>query len=139
MGTLGYNIGSPTMKEFLDRFIEELADPIFKSDKLYKIMMYLSKLACHNYSLMQLPTSLLAAAVMNVALKIFEKIEPQIDISGAMSKVVSFAKIDMGDTKIAAKEMLSFAKNFDKLYPNFKNLRAVYNEEFKSLKPTTIL
>lgn len=33
--------------------------------------------------------------------------------------------------------MLTFAKNFDKLHPNFKNLRAIYNEEFKSLKPTT--
>lgn len=96
-------------------------------------------MACHNYSLMQLPTSLLAAAVLNVALKIFEKIEPKIDITNIMQRVWMFAKVDSGDSKIAAKELLTFAKNFDKLYPNFKNLRSVYNEEFKSLKPATIL
>lgn len=101
--------------------------------------MYLAKMACHNYSLMQLPTSLLASAVLNVALKIYEKIEPKIDVAAIMSRIISFAHLDITDAKLAAKEMLTFAKNFDKLYPNFKNLRSIYNEEFKSLKPTTSL
>lgn len=136
---LSYKIGSPTVKEFLDRYFEELGDPILKSDKFNKICMYLSKMACHNYSLMQLPTSLLAAAVVNVALKIFEKIEPKVDIQSIMSKIFIFAKVESGDAKIAAKELLTFAKSFDKLHPNFKNLRAIYTEEFKSLKPTTHL
>jgi hypothetical protein len=137
--TLGYRIGAPTVKEFLDRFVEEIGDSHMKSEKFYKISMYLAKMACHNYNLMQLPTSLLAAAVANVALKIYEKIEPKVDTQLIMSKIISFGQLDTIDTKVAAKEMLTFAKNFDKLHPNFKNLRAIYNEEFKSLKPTTSL
>jgi hypothetical protein len=43
--------------------------------------MYLAKMACHNYSLMQLPTSLLASAVMNVALKIYEKHDSKVDVT----------------------------------------------------------
>jgi len=77
--TIQYKIGSPTVKEFLDRYYEELNDPFLKSEKFQKIAMYLAKLACHNYSLMQIPTSLLAAAVLNVTLKIYEKIEPKIE------------------------------------------------------------
>jgi hypothetical protein len=101
--------------------------------------MYLAKMSCHNYSLMQLPTSLLASAVLNVALKIYEKIEPRIDVAATMSRVLSFAQLDVSEAKLAAKEMLAFAKNFDKLHPSFKNLRSIYNEEFKCLKPTTSL
>lgn len=139
MKIIGFKIGSPTVKEFLDRYIEELNDPLLKSDKFQKICMYIAKMTCHNYSLMQLPTSLLAAAVVNVGLRIYEKIEPKLDVSLIMNKIVQFASLDITDMKLAAKETLSFAKNFDKLYPNFKNLRAVYNDEFKSLKPTTSL
>ena len=127
------------MKEFLDRFFEELGEAELKTEKFQKICMYLAKMACHNYNLMQLPTSLLASAVLNVALKIYEKIEPRVDVASVMSRVLSFAQLDVTEAKLAAKEMLAFAKNFDKLYPNFKNLRAIYNEEFKSLKPTTSL
>ena len=98
--------------------------------------MYLGKMACHNYSLMQLPTSLLASAILNVALKIYAKVEPSIDVAAAMSRIISFAQLDITESMLAAKEMLTFAKNFDKLCPNYKNLRLIYNEEFKTLKPT---
>lgn len=137
--TIQYKIGSPTVKEFLDRYVEELGDAHVKSEKFYKIAMYLAKLSCHNYNLMQLPSSLLAAAVLNVALKIYEKIEPKVDTHTIMSKVLHFASLDVTDEKLAAKELLSFAKGFDKLYPNFKNLRSIYNEEFKNLKPMSSL
>lgn len=85
-----------------------------------------------------MPTSLLASAILNVALKIYAKVEPSIDVAAAMSRVLSFAQLDITEAKLAAKEMLAFAKNFDKLCPNFKNLRQIYNEEFKCLKPTTL-
>ena len=88
MKIIGFKIGSPTVKEFLDRYIEELNDPLLKSDKFQKICMYIAKMTCHNYSLMQLPTSLLAAAVVNVGLRIYEKIEPKLDVSLIMNKIV---------------------------------------------------
>jgi len=72
---------------------------------------------------MQLPTSLLASAVFNVALKIYEKIDPNVDVASIMSRVISFAKLDQIEAKMAVKEMLAFSKGFDKQYPNFKNLK----------------
>jgi predicted unusual protein kinase regulating ubiquinone biosynthesis (AarF/ABC1/UbiB family) len=123
LNAIQYKIGSPTVKEFLDRFFEEIGEPSLKAEKFQKICMYLAKMACHNYSLMQMQTSLLASAVLNVALKIYEKIEPKIDVAAIMSRILSFAQLDILEAKSAAKEMLTFAKNFDKLYPNFKNLR----------------
>jgi hypothetical protein len=118
-----YKIGSPTVKEFLDRFIEEVDENELRTDKFLKITMYLAKMSCHNYNLMQLPTSLLASAVFNVALKIYEKIDPNVDVASIMSRVISFAKLDLIDAKLAVKEMLAFSKGFDKQYPNFKNLK----------------
>ena len=79
---------------------------------------------------------MLASAILNVALKIYEKIEPKIDISAIMSRVISFAQLDITEAKLAAKEMLAYAKDFDRIHPNFKNLRSIYSEEFKSFKPS---
>ena len=50
--SIGYKVGSPTVKEFLERYIEEHGEPILKTERFYKICMCLSKMACHNYSLM---------------------------------------------------------------------------------------
>ena len=83
-----------------------------------------------------MPTSLLASAVLNVALKIHEKIEPRTDISAVMSRIISFAQLDITESKLAAKEMLAYAKDFEKIHPNFKNLKAIYSDEFKSFKPS---
>ncbi len=79
---------------------------------------------------------MLASAILNVALKIYEKIEPRTDVSAIMSRVISFAQLDITEAKLAAKEMLSYAKDFEKIHPSFKNLRSIYADEFKSFKPT---
>lgn len=60
----------PTVKEFLDRYIEELGDFISKVDRsVYKVLMCISKMTCFSYELMQLPTSLLAASILEMALR----------------------------------------------------------------------
>jgi len=78
--TLSFKIGSPTVKEFIDRYLEEISDQhtiISQEDKkLHQTCMFLSKLACHDYKLMQTPNSILAASVINVALKICCKSDP---------------------------------------------------------------
>jgi len=73
---------------------------------------------------------LIASAVLHVALKAYERISenPEIDIAAIMDKVISFANLDSTETKLAFKEMLSFSKNFDKQYPNFKHLKLIYKE-----------
>ena len=54
--------------------------------------------------------------------------ESNVDVTLIMSRVISFAKIDTIEAKLAAKEMLAFSKGFEKQYPNLKNLRQIYNE-----------
>jgi len=49
---LGYKIGFPTVKEFVDRYCEELSDILPSTERLNKICTYLAKMACHNYNLM---------------------------------------------------------------------------------------
>jgi len=47
-----YRIGAPTVKEFVDRFCEEIGLKELKTEKFYKICMYLAKMSCFNYSMM---------------------------------------------------------------------------------------
>lgn len=51
---LSYKIGAPTVKEFIDRLMEEVKFLLPASNNIYKICIYLAKLACHNYKLMQI-------------------------------------------------------------------------------------
>lgn len=47
---IGYKVGAPTLKEFLDRYLEELSDNLVKTDKqIYKELMCLSKMSCFSY------------------------------------------------------------------------------------------
>lgn len=83
--TIGFKIGAPTVKEFLDRYCEELADILPQNnDKFKKICTFISKLAFHNYSLMQMPASLLAAGILNVALVVTSKNDGRVDIDKVM-------------------------------------------------------
>lgn len=50
--TIGFKIGAPTVKEFLDRYCEELADILPKTDKFKKICTFIAKLVSHSYPLM---------------------------------------------------------------------------------------
>jgi hypothetical protein len=51
LNAIGYKVGAPTVLEFIDRYMEELADILPKSDKFHKICVYLAKMACHSYDL----------------------------------------------------------------------------------------
>jgi len=49
---LGFRIGAPTIKEFIDRILVELEKIMTVTDQLKKLCNYLAKLACHSYKLM---------------------------------------------------------------------------------------
>jgi Cyclin, N-terminal domain len=67
---ISFKIGSPTVKEHLDRYYQEIS-PIYKvSESLKQMCLYIGKLSCHNYNLMQIPTSRLAITILRIALKI---------------------------------------------------------------------
>jgi len=84
MKTIGFKMGAPTVKEFLDRYCEELTEILPKTDKFKKICNFVARLASHNYSLMQMPTSLLAASILNVALQITSKVDMKVDTDKVM-------------------------------------------------------
>lgn len=67
---LSFKIGTPTVKEHLDRLYEEISGLYKVSEELKQLCVYIGKLAAHNYNLMQLPTSKLAIAILRIALKI---------------------------------------------------------------------
>lgn len=48
--------------------------------------------------------------------------------------MTDFSLLNFDEIKDATKQTLSYAKNFDKLHPNLKNLKTLYSEEFKLLK-----
>jgi hypothetical protein len=130
-----YKVGAPTVKEFLDRFLEELTDLIPKSDKFYKALMCLSKMSCFSYELMQLPTSLLAAAILYIGLKLGGAIA---GVKCEMQDIlcVLAALADQEEEKIleAATTLYKFAQNFEKKFPSLKNLKNVYGDELNALK-----
>lgn len=71
---LDYRIGMPTMKEFLDKYLQELQHVLSpKNDRFYKLLMCLCKMTTFSYDLMQKPTSLVAAGVLINSLKIYDR------------------------------------------------------------------
>ena len=54
-----YKVGVPTIKEFLDRFLEELSGLLSKQDRsIYRYLMCIAKMTCFSYDIQQLPVSL---------------------------------------------------------------------------------
>ena len=54
-----YKVGVPTIKEFLDRFLEKLSGLLSKQDRsVYRYLMCLAKMTCFSYDIQQLPVSL---------------------------------------------------------------------------------
>ena len=135
--TLEYRVGAPTLKEFLDRYLEELSEFIPKSDKFYKTLMCISKMACYSYEMMQLPTSLLAAAILTFALKSGLAPAHKLDDDELIRMIADFACRNQAEIKDASQSLIKFAKNFEVTFPNLRNLKQVYGEELRSLKFTT--
>jgi|LauGreDrversion4_2_1035121.scaffolds.fasta_scaffold320629_1 hypothetical protein len=78
--TIEFRIGSPTMLEFIETYKTELyhtnmalLKPKEIQEKLSSRILMLGKLACCSYDLMQLTPSLLAAAVLTLAVKLTSK------------------------------------------------------------------
>ena len=47
-----YKVGAPTVKEFLDRFLEELSGLLPKQDRIvYRSLICLCKMSCYSYDL----------------------------------------------------------------------------------------
>jgi hypothetical protein len=93
-------------------------------------------MACYSYDLQQLPTSLLAAAILQVALKQGIISSKKYEVDELMKIVADFADLSNTEINEKASLLLKFAKNFDSQFPNLRNLKIVYGDELKSLRLT---
>ena len=91
MRTLKFKIGAPTIKEFLDRYLEELACVLPKNEKLYRVCMFLSKLTCFEYNMMQQKPSIIAASVLDTAIKILPVNDIKIDAEKVKRLICDFS------------------------------------------------
>ena len=171
---LNYNIGLPTMWDFINIFIEEIfyincnkhqiknqilldtyyQDIITEEDDelgiiinqkytknmlnlLKYVCIYLAKMNCHDYQLMQKKHSLLAASTIYVAIKICEQINKEEYINDYftdnLSKISNNSEHDIIKT---AQKILYNAQNFDNIFNGLENLKKVHFNAIIELKET---
>ena len=140
-------MGSPTILEFIDRFRLEMSHGVLapfrdpeNQKKLMQRIFLLSKMACCSYELVQLPPSLLAASILSLAVKMTVKAVPSIHFNSLDLKclIKTSAKLaqDFRASKILdqTKALLRFVSTFETDFPNLKNIKATYPEEFPELQ-----
>ena len=173
---LNYNIGKPTMWDFINLFIEEIffvncnnylikhnvllnnydiidnkKDNIDKENYdiinkiytknminlLFYISIYLAKMNCHDYKLMQKKPSLLAASTIFVAIKICEQINNEDYINKYFNnKLSEISQKDEKDIIKVSQMILNNAQNFDTLFSGLENLKKVHFNAIIELKNT---
>lgn len=177
---LQYNIGLPTMWDFINLYIEEIFfvkencfhitnkvliekyDDLLKSseekkeeenenlkemmNKLYTcnmlnllnhVCLYLTKMNCHDYHLMQKKPSLLAASTLYVAVKICEQINKEDYINEYFNeKLISLSKKEENEIIKTAQDILYNAQNFDTIFSGLQNLKQVHFNAIIELKVT---
>ena len=171
---LNYNLGLPTMWDFINVFLEEifyvncnkhhiknqiLLDTYYhdiitdEDDDLGNIInqkytknmlnllkyvcIYLAKMNCHDYQLMQKKHSLLAASTIFVAIKICEQINKEDYINdyftGKLNELSHHSESDIIKT---AQKILYNAQNFDTKFNGLENLKKVHFNAIIELKET---
>ena len=174
MRYLNYNIGLPTMWDFITIFMEEIffincnhhqiknkillenyyQDKLSEDDvklgslinKKYTknmlnllkyVCVYLGKMNCHDYNLMQKKPSLLAAATIFVAIKICEQINKEEYINDYFTdKLNDISKNTENDIIKTAQKILYNAQNFDTKFNGLDNLKKVHFNAIIELKET---
>jgi hypothetical protein len=171
---LNYNIGLPTMWDFINLFLEEifyincnkhqiknqiLIDTYYNDmttdedeelgnliNKKYTknmlnllkyVCIYLAKMNCHDYQLMQKKHSLLAASTIFVAIKICEQINKEEYINDYFTdKLNEISHNSENDIIKTAQKILYNAQNFDTKFSGLENLKKVHFNAIIELKET---
>ena len=106
--------------------------------KLLKtVCIYLAKMNCHDYELMQNKQSLLAAATLFVAMKICEKINDEQYINDYFNNnLSSISKQDEDSIIPVAQKILYNAQHFDEVFSGLENLKKVNFNAIIEIKNT---
>ena len=101
------------------------------------VCIYLAKMNCHDYNLIQKKPSLLAASTIFVAIKICEQINKEEYINEYFtSKLNEISQKNENDIIKTAQKILYNAQNFDTLFNGLENLKKVHFNAIIDLKTT---
>ena len=104
---------------------------------LKTVCIYLAKMNCHDYDLMQNKQSLLAASTIFVAMKICEKINDEQYINEYFNnKLSSISKQDEDNIIPIAQKILYNAQHFDEVFSGLENLKKVNFNAIIEIKKT---
>ena len=101
------------------------------------VCIYLAKMNCHDYNLMQKRPSLLAASTIFVAIKICEQINKEDYINDYFTeKLNEVSQNSENDIIKTAQKILYNAQNFDTKFSGLENLKKVHFNAIIELKAT---
>ena len=104
---------------------------------LNHVCVYLAKMNCHDYSLMQKKPSLLSAGTIYVAIKICEQINKEDYINEYFTNKLNYvSQNNENDIIKTAQKILYNAQNFDSLFNGLENLKKVHFNAIIELKDT---
>jgi hypothetical protein len=94
---------------------------------LRHIVLYLTKMNCHDYNLISIKPSLNAASTLFVGLKICGQINKEDYMNEYfLNKLVEVSKHSEYDILSNAQKILYNAQNFERIFPNLENLKRVH-------------
>jgi hypothetical protein len=129
-----YKIAAPSVLDFVKYYLravlqienieEDCKDP---KALVYKMSIYLCKMAVHDYQLSGQVPSLVAIGCLYVALKICEQLSKERFITVELvQKIVEVSRHEEADTMAVSKKVLYLAQNFDKELPGLENLKKTH-------------
>lgn len=140
--TLGYNLNIATPFDFLAIAMNSLGLSSLISAKsieyLEKVALYLLKMMMHDYGLLSKQNyHELAASTIFVAFKIIEQLDAGFPVEEKAKEVRETLGVKEEVFYETSSRILSLAKNFEKVYPSFENLKrfngfALENDELGS-------
>lgn len=133
---INYKIAAPSVLEFIKLYLRSVLSIEYIDDDskdraalIYKMSIYLGKMAVHDYDLSGKVPSLVAIGCLYVALKICEQLSKESFITAELvQKIVEVSQHAEADTMAVSKQVLHLAQNFDKLLPGLDNLKKTHFE-----------
>ena len=118
----------------------KLINKLYTKNMLYllkTVCLYLAKMNCHDYNLMQNKQSLLAASTIFVAMKICEKINDEEYINDYFNeKLSNISQQDENNIIPIAQSILYNAQHFDEVFNGLENLKKVNFNAIIEIKNT---
>jgi len=101
------------------------------------VLVYLGKMNCHDFKLIEVKPSLIAAGTIYVAMKICEHINSEEYLNAHFKKMLAeISRTSENEIKRCAQIILANAQNFDTNFPDLENLKKIHFSTILKLKTT---